>query len=67
MFCIMTRVIGKSSSGRTPGFGPGSRGSSPFFPANSNYTLKRFNDAKSVDDIVWTNALEPEKIITIWA
>ena len=28
-------------------------------------TLKRFNDSKSVDDIVWTDALEPEKIITI--
>jgi predicted glycosyltransferase len=28
-------------------------------------TLKRFNDAKSVDEIVWTNALEPEKIIYI--
>ena len=28
-------------------------------------TLKRFNEAKSVDEIVWTNALEPEKIVTI--
>ena len=28
-------------------------------------TLKRFNEAKSVDEVVWTNALKPEKIITI--
>jgi hypothetical protein len=28
-------------------------------------TLKRFNEAKSVDEIVWTNALEPEKAITL--
>ena len=28
-------------------------------------TLKRFNEAKSVDEVVWTNALKPEKIIYI--
>ena len=28
-------------------------------------TQKRFNDSKSADDIVWTDALEPEKVITI--
>jgi len=28
-------------------------------------TLKRFNEAKSIDDIIWMNALESEKIISL--